>query len=230
MGAEAKTSQLSTTVDRAGELLHLLALSPEGLGINQLSRDLDTQRAPIGRILQALMRHRLVHRDANKRYFLGVGTLELANAYTSRFPSGLESVLATLADETDMTAMLIEAEGEEMTTVLAKPPSSSAVHVFTPPGFRHPPGPLSMRTALAAAQPARADDSEEVRKARERGFAVGRGNTVPGRYGAAAVVPGTVAKGAPLILVLVAFDDFDQEAIREPLLRAATTIAYSMSP
>ncbi|RGE17638.1 helix-turn-helix domain-containing protein [Leucobacter sp. wl10] len=227
MTAEPGAAPISTTVDRAGELLHLLAQHTEGLGINQLARALNTQRAPIGRILQALVRHRLVHRDANKRYHLGAGVLELAHAYSSRFPAGLESILSALADETGMTAMLIDADGDEMTTVLAKTPTSSALHVYTPPGFRHPEGPLTIRTALAATRPETENEAPEVREARSRGFALGLGKIMPGRYSAAAVVPGSAVSGKPLVLALVSFREFDVDSVGEPLMRAAQAIAYS---
>lgn len=227
MDTNTRPAALSTTVDRAGEVLHLLALRTEGLGINELARELDTQRAPIGRILQALIKHRLVYRDGNKRYYLGVGTLELANAYSTRFPAGIDSILSTVAEESGMTAMLIEADGEEMTTVLAKTPSSQALHVYTPPGFRHPEGPLTMRTALAAVRPAQDDDSDEVREARERGFAIGLGKVMPGRYSAAAVVPGSIEKGRGLVLALVSFHEFDVASVGDPLMRAVHAIAYT---
>jgi DNA-binding IclR family transcriptional regulator len=227
MNPAPATSEHSTTVDRAGTLLLLLARHPDGLGISHLARELDTQRAPLGRILQSLMRHRLVRRDENKKYLLGVGTLELAHAYSSRLPGGLDAVLAALAEQTEMTAMLIEADGDVMTTVLAKTPSTAAEHVYTPPGFRHPSGPLSIRNALAAHLPPRDDDSDEVREARRRGYAVGLGKIMPGRYSAAVAVPGTVTSTSPLIVAVVSFREFDPEAVGEPLIRAAQTIAFT---
>jgi DNA-binding IclR family transcriptional regulator len=227
MVSESRSSPLSTTVDRAGKVLALLAQQPNGLGINQLARELNTQRAPLGRILQSLIGHRLVRRDANKRYHLGVGTLELARAYSSRLPTGLESVLSALADETNMTAMLIDVVGPLMTTVLAKTPTTPEEHVFTPPGFRHPEGPLSMRVALEALQPEQATDSDEVRDARARGFAVGLGKVMPGRYGAAMVVPGSADGTAALVVSLVSFRPFNPDEVAEPLHRAVQTIAFS---
>ena len=218
----------STTVDRAGALLHLLAEHPEGLGITVLTRHLHTQRAPLYRILDALIQHRLVRRDEHKRYLLGVGTLQLARAYAAQYPAGVEQMLADLAHEADMTSSLIAAEGDVFTTVSAIMPKSNSEYVFTPPGFRHPDRPLSIRTAVAATRPAAADDSEDVIEARRLGYAVGRGRAVHSRYGMAAVIPGTTESAAPLVLALVSLREFDHESLAEPLLRTAESIAHTL--
>jgi len=223
----SSTAQLSTTVDRAGALLRLLAQHPQGLGITRLTKELGTQRAPLYRILQALIEHGLVRRDARKQYLLGVGTLELARAYAAQFPSGIEAMLAALADETGMTATLVSVSGEELTTAFAKVPSTSEAHVYTPPGFRHPSGRLSMRIALEALAPPSDDDPEDVRDTRRLGYAVGHGEVVPSRYGAAAVVPGSGESGAILIVALVTLRDFEHTAIGEPLLRTARAIGHT---
>jgi len=225
---EKSNPQVATTVDRAGALLELLAAHPDGLTITVLTRHLSTQRAPLYRILEALMKHRLVRRDEQKRYLLGVGTLELARAFSAQFPAGVDQMLAELADETDATASLVGADGDVLTTIAAKTPSTASVHVVTPPGFQHPSGPLSMRNALAALQPPSDDDTEEIREARRLGYAVGRGRVVHARYGMSAVVPGRAAGASPLLLALVSLHELDHERLAEPLLRTARLIGLTL--
>lgn len=226
MATEKTPAAVSTTVDRAGALLRLLAQNPQGIGISRLTRELGTQRAPLYRILQALAGHGLVRRDERKQYLLGVTTLELARAYTSQFPAGMEAQLGLLADEVGMTVALVSFDGETMTTVISKTPSASGEYVVTPPGFRHPAGPLSMRIAVDAMQPPSDDDSDEVREARRLGYAIGRGEVVASRYGVSAVVPGSGLSGAVLVLTLVSLHDFDHAALAGPLLRTAQTISH----
>ncbi|GGH36725.1 helix-turn-helix domain-containing protein [Microbacterium album] len=217
----------STTVARAGAVLELLAEVPEGLGITELTRRLDTQRAPLYRILEALIRYRLVRRDEQKRYRLGVGTVRLARAYAVQFPAGLEQLLAELANEVGVTATLVAAEGDVLTTVTSATPSTNAEHVFTPPGFEHPAGPLATRIALQASRPPQEDDSEAVREARRCGYAVARGTVAPVRYAVAAAVPGPDPAGATHVLALVSLHDFDAEGAAEPLMRTAHMIGLS---
>lgn len=229
MPEQREEAKVSTTVDRAGALLRLLAQHPRGLGITHLTRELKTQRAPLYRILQALQLHGLVRRNERKQYMLGVGTLELARAYSSQFPTSVEEILASVADEVGMTATLCSCVGDVLTTIISKTPRSNGEYVFTPPGFRHPSGPLSHRIAVMALQPPRADDPEDVKEARELGYAVGRGKVVQARYGVAAVIPNAGEVGAVFVLSLATLREFDHRIVAEPLLRSAQELSHALA-
>ncbi|WP_191905672.1 helix-turn-helix domain-containing protein [Microbacterium caowuchunii] len=218
----------STTVARAGEVLHLLAESPAGIGITDLTRRLNTQRAPLYRILEALIRHRLVSRDDQKRYRLGVGTIQLARAYSAQFPAGMEQMLRDLANEAEITATLVSADGDVLTTVVSVTPSTNAEHVFTPPGFRHPMGPLATRIAIEASRPPAEGDSEAVRDARKKGYAVAQGTVAPVRFAVAAAVPSASATGSTLAVALVSLEDFDADAIAPSVVRTAQLLSMTM--
>ncbi|WP_100809940.1 MULTISPECIES: helix-turn-helix domain-containing protein [unclassified Microbacterium] len=220
--------QYSTTVARAAMLLQLLAENPDGLGITVLTRHLNTQRAPLYRILEALIRARLVRRDDQKRYRLGIGTIQLARAYSVQFPAGLEQLLAELANDVGVTSTLVSAEGDVLTTVLSVTPSTNAEHVFTPPGFRHPDGPLATRIALQASAPPAEDDSDAIVEARRQGYAIARGSVAPVRYAVAAVVPNSALSGAALVVALVSVVDFDAESAAERLIHTAQLIGMSL--
>jgi len=221
-------AQVSTTVDRAGDLLQLLAESPQGLGITELTRRLNTQRAPLYRILQALIDHRLVRRDPHKRYLLGVGTLQLARAYEAQFPVGIEPALRRVADDTGLTASLVSADGDVLTTVVSITPSTVAEHVFTPPGFRHPDGPLATRMAVLASKPPQPGELEEVTAARSRGFAIGRRAAIPVPYAVAAVIPTAEQTDSRLALTLLSLASFEVDDVAEPLLRTAYAIGATI--
>ncbi len=229
MSETKSVAQVSTTVDRAGVLLQLLAQNPRGMGITELTRQLNTQRAPLYRILQALMDHRLVRRDVQKRYLLGVGTLQLARAYEAQFPVGIEPTLRRLADDVGLTASLVSADAGIFTTIVSMPPSTDGEHVFTPPGYRHPEGPLAIRMAYAAAQPPEPGEDEEITAARERGYAIAR--TAAGRmpYAVATIVPGGEEAEATIILALVSLGAFDVDRAAEPLLQTAQAIGLSIN-
>lgn len=118
--------RVSTTVARAGALLQLLTENPEGLSITELTRLLTTQRAPLYRIIEALISCRLVRRDEQKRYVLGAGTMQMAQAYLTQFPSGMEQLLQELANEAGVTATLVTAESGVLTTVVSMTPNTNA--------------------------------------------------------------------------------------------------------
>lgn len=221
--------QVSTTVDRAGKLLQLLAQHPEGLGITQLTRELGTQRAPLYRILAALAQYGLVRRDSRKQYLLGVGTLRLARAYSSQLPSGIDPLLQALANEVGMSATLNSVDDDAITVVAARTPASNGDFVVTQPGFRHPTPPVSMQAAIDARHPPHEDDAEAVLEARRLGYAVGRGAMMPVRFGVTAVVPGGEGlSGSLLILNLASVHPFEHESVAEPLLRTVQAIGLGI--
>lgn len=225
------SAAFSTTVDRAGALLKLLAQHPDGLGVTTLTRELGTQRAPLYRILEALQRYQLIRRDENKRYLLGVGTLELAHAFSGQFERGIDSLLHRLADETSLTASLVAADrAETLTTVMSITPNTAAEHVFTPPGFRHPEGKLASRIALLAARPPKDGEWSEVTAARERGYGVAISRASAAPYAVAAAIPGTVKADSALVLTLLSLKTFDVPGAGDALLRAVPLIALAVAP
>ncbi|GGA64916.1 hypothetical protein GCM10011490_14410 [Pseudoclavibacter endophyticus] len=226
---EPKPKAVSTTVDRAGALLKLLAQHPDGLGVAALTRELGTQRAPLYRILEALQRYQLVRRDDRKRYLLGVGTLELSHAFSAQFGRGVETLLHQLADDTGLTASLVSADRTDtLTTVMSITPSTVAEHVFTPPGYRHPDGRLASRVALYASRPPSDDEWPEVAEARRRGYAVAT-NPSSVRYAVSAVVPGTEKADSALVLTLLSLNTFDVESAGTALLSAVPMVGMALS-
>jgi hypothetical protein len=222
-------TKVSTTVDRAGALLKLLSQHPEGLRITVLTRELGTQRAPLYRILEALAGYQLVRRDDRKRYLLGVGTLELAHAFSAQFRGGIEPMLRQLADETGLTASLVAADrNDALTTVMSITPRTVAEHVFTPPGFRHPEGPLASRLALLASRSPQDGEWPEVEAARQRGYAIAIRAAAPVPYAVAAVVPGTAAGDSALVLTLLSLNDFDVPNAGRALLRAIPMVGLAL--
>lgn len=226
--ASEKSAAVSTTVDRAGDLLKLLVKSPDGMSVTDLTRELGTQRAPLYRILEALQRHQLVRRDERKRYLLGVGTLELAHAFSSQFEQNVESLLRRLAEESGLTVSLVSVDRDgTLTTVMSLTPSTVAEHVFTPPGFRHPEGKLASRIALFAARPPVEDEWPEVAETRERGYAIANSAAAAVPYAVALVIPGTLTDTSAFVLTMLSLNTFDvpragrllQESV--PLVAAA---------
>ncbi len=99
----------STTVDKAVRIVQLLAEHPEGLGINALCRQLDTQKPGLLRIMASLTTPGWVLKDPHSlRYRLGYQMLTLgARALLGpRFQEIAHQGLRQLAHETRETANL----------------------------------------------------------------------------------------------------------------------------
>ena len=73
----AETSQ---TLDRGLRVLRVLAESPEGLTVTELSGRLEVNRTVVYRLISTLEQHALIRRDARGRLHVGLGVLHLASA------------------------------------------------------------------------------------------------------------------------------------------------------
>jgi hypothetical protein len=107
-------------------------------------------------------------------------------------------------------------------------PRTVAEHVFTPPGYRHPEGPLASRLALLASRPPQDGEWPEVQAARQRGYAIANRAAAPVPYAVAAVVPGTAAGDSPLVLTLLSLNDFDVPNAGSVLLRAIPMVGMAL--
>ena len=68
-------SETSQTLDRGLRALRVLAETPEGLTVTELSSRLQVNRTVVYRLISTLEQHGLVRRDARSRLFIGLGVL-----------------------------------------------------------------------------------------------------------------------------------------------------------
>ena len=70
------------TIERAAEVLFLLATTQGTVGVTEISKELEISKAVVHRIVTSLCEHGLVAADlATRRYSLGPGVLQLSAAY-----------------------------------------------------------------------------------------------------------------------------------------------------
>jgi DNA-binding IclR family transcriptional regulator len=99
----AETSQ---TLDRGLRVLRVLAASPEGLTVTELSHRLEVNRTVVYRLISTLEQHGLVRRDSRSRLFVGLGVLHLASGVQPLLRDLALPVLRRLAESLGSTAHL----------------------------------------------------------------------------------------------------------------------------
>ncbi|WP_426960107.1 IclR family transcriptional regulator [Muricoccus radiodurans] len=104
------------TVEKALRLLRMFSSVEPELGVSELARRLDLDRATVHRLLQALLAQRFVEQDAaSRRYRLGLGVLDIAAVRISQH--GLLHVamphLEHLREATDETVALLVPDGSD---------------------------------------------------------------------------------------------------------------------
>jgi IclR family transcriptional regulator, acetate operon repressor len=126
--------------DRVLATLNLLGSFPNGVGLNDLARLLDSPRSSVHRALAALRRADFVEQDLDGRYRLGYGLLKLAFSYydTSDDMVRIRPVLAALADRFGETAHYALLDGTEVVYLAKVQPATSRYQLNSVIGGRNP--------------------------------------------------------------------------------------------
>jgi DNA-binding IclR family transcriptional regulator len=186
-GANLAGGETSQTLDRGLTVLSLLALHPDGLTAAELADELSTARAVVYRLLRTLEVHRLIGRIDN-RYVLGIGVAELASRLRPGLQATVLPILRRLSQETNATALLSIADGDQVLILLTEEPVDTTFHLAVRQGAKHALDRGADGIAILAGRPARTSDTADVRRARRRGYAVSIGALQPGALGVAAPI------------------------------------------
>lgn len=184
------------SVDRAIDLLEVMARSDRPLGIGELAAATGLAQGTAHRLLRTLQTRGYVRRDAARKYSLGAAAFVLGDAAQRSLARSARPHLAELVKLSGETANLAVLEGDEV-VYLAQVPSPHSLRMFAEVG-RHVPVhttavgkvllaaiptdramALVTRTGLAPQTPNSITDLDafmhEVAATRERGWAADEG-------------------------------------------------------
>ncbi|MCP2243999.1 IclR family transcriptional regulator [Lentzea aerocolonigenes] len=181
------SGETSQTLDRGLTVLALLANNSDGLTAAELADELSTARAVVYRLLRTLEAHRLIGR-IDTRYVLGIGIAELASKLRPQLQATVLPILRRLSEETNSTTLLSIADGDQALILLTEEPTRSLFHLALRQGARHPLDVGADGVAILAGRPPAGDDSDDVKLARRRGYALTTGALQSGAIGVAAPI------------------------------------------
>lgn len=206
----AETSQ---TLDRGLRVLTVLAESPQGLTVTELSGRLEVNRTVVYRLISTLEQHGLIRRDGRGRLFVGLGVLHLASAVQPHLRDQAVPVLRALAEAIGCTAHLTVADGDEALALAVVEPSWTDFHVAYRVGSRHPIGAGAAGKAIGLGR----DPGSPT-------YAVTSGELQHGAHGLAAPVLGI--DGLMASVGIVTLDGTIDEALVAPrVIEAAARVA-----
>jgi DNA-binding IclR family transcriptional regulator len=217
----------SHTLDRGLRALEVLARHPDGLSVSELAAALDTHRAAVYRLLGPLGDHHLVRRESDGRFTLAPGLIELAAGVRPRLQEVAEPVLQELADRLHATTALTIRDGDEAVVATVVLPREPRMHLVYRPGMRHPLTQGSPGHVLLAAMPPRPAEPAFVKNAREKRYAVSRGQLLPGTTGVAAAIaaPGHEPEAS---ISAVWIEGLDPDEVALAVIAAAGEIANAL--
>ncbi|MGI8653316.1 MAG: IclR family transcriptional regulator, partial [Geodermatophilaceae bacterium] len=209
----AETSQ---SLERGLRLLRLLADASVPMTVTALADALQTHRPVVYRLITALARQGMVHRDADGRWRLGLGVLHLAQRIHPLLREATAGPLRRLAEDVGATAHLTITDGGEALAVAVIEPSWTDYHVAYRVGSRHP---LNRGAAglaiLALDSPA------------EPGYIATSGELQPGAHGIAAPVTGVSDLRASVGVITLG--ELAAAEVGERVVRAADEIRAALS-
>jgi IclR family transcriptional regulator, acetate operon repressor len=137
---ETATSGTANGADRVLATLRLLGSFPNGIGLNELAKRLNSPKSSIHRALAALRRAGLVEQDPEGRYRLGYGFLKLAFSYYEELDEvgRIRPVLTSLATKFGETAHYAVLDGGEVVYLAKVQPAGDRFQMTSVIGGRNP--------------------------------------------------------------------------------------------
>ncbi len=171
---------LSQTLDRGLACLDFVAAADRAVSVDAIASALTLHRSIVYRLLRTLERRRLIERDAEGDYSPGPYLAVLSRTVRRSLRAAAAPVLANLAEDMQMTAFLVVADGDEAVTIDSVEPSSLDAHVAYRPGARHPIDRGAPGLALLAGRASLPGERTEVTRARDVGWAQSEAEVIAG--------------------------------------------------
>jgi len=151
------------SIERAFDLLEMLADAGGALGLSELATTSGLPLPTVHRLMRTLVNRGYVRQEASRRYALGSRLIRLGETSSRILGTWLRPFLAQLVRETGETANLAMLDGDEV-VYIAQVPSPHSMRMFTEPGRRVRPHCTAVGKALLAQVPV-----EQARALLERG-------------------------------------------------------------
>jgi len=140
------------SIERAFDLLELLADAGGTLGLTELSTASGLPLPTIHRLMRTLVNRGYVRQEPSRRYSLGSRLIRLGDMSSRLVGAWLQPYLVDLVTTTNETANLAMLDGDEV-VYIAQAPSPHQMRMFTEPGRRVRPHCTAVGKALLAQLP-----------------------------------------------------------------------------
>ena len=211
----------SQTLDRGLACLDFVAAADHPVSVESTAAALGLHRSIVYRLLRTLEGRRLIERNADGDFLAGPYLAVLSRSVRRSLRAAAAPVLANLAEELQMTAFLVVADGDEAVTIDSVEPSSLNAHVAYRPGTRHAIDRGAPGLALLAGREPVPGERVEVVRARQLGWAQSEAEVIAGM--ASIAVP-IVDLGAIAVLWL-AGNPVSTTEVSAHLMSAATEVS-----
>ena len=218
MSAE-KTDSGSQTLSRGLTALEFIGASESPVTVAALGAQLGIHRSMAYRLVKTLEQHGFVERDVTGALTLGTKLSTLARGVAKSLQAAAAPELESIAEQLQMTAMLVTYDGESAVTLSTAEPQKAGTTVARKPGSRH---------AIDRGAPGRVLRSQvDPEGFKPKAFEVSQDEVLPGV--ASVAVPLVIAGAQPAALAVLFFPrEVDAERIARVLTAAAERIVAAV--
>ncbi|NDZ78163.1 helix-turn-helix domain-containing protein [Streptomyces sp. SID10853] len=216
----------SQTLSRGIRVLEVLAAAHRPLSIEEIAGELGVHRSIAYRMLRTLESHRLISRQATGRYSPGAGLVVLAQSVERDLHTVSLPELASAAEDLGMTTFVAIDDEQECVTLVSVEPRHASGTVMQRPGTRHAltQGAPGVAILSARDEPVGAPGAgPAVEEARRLGYALSRGEVIPGVASVAVPMP-TSGPARAAVAVVYVTSERPVEEIARRLTAAARAI------
>jgi DNA-binding IclR family transcriptional regulator len=178
----------SQTLARGLAALQLVASSPAGMTVQQVSDDIGVHRTIAYRLLSTLANFRFVAKGEDGRYRSAAALAVLGASFDNNVRQLSVPTLRALADELGTTVSLLVAEGDQQVAIAVIVPTNVFYQLSFHEGSRYPLDRGAAGIALLASMVPRPGERDLVPLTRERGWVITHGEIEPNTYGLAVPV------------------------------------------
>jgi DNA-binding IclR family transcriptional regulator len=220
MSAE-KTDSGSQTLSRGLTALEIIGASDAPLSVAELCSRLDIHRSMAYRLVKTLEQHGFIERTSSGGLVLGTKISTLARGVARTLQSATAPELTAIAEQLEMTAMLVTFDGESAVTLSTAEPQKAGTTVARKPGSRH---------SIDRGAPGRVLRSQvDPVSFPPQSFEFSQDEVLPGV--ASVAVPLTIGGNQPAALAVLYFpQDVDVTHISSVLAASAARICAAVGP
>lgn len=184
----ASDRTIAQTLSRGIRILEILAEKGRPMSAQELSMELAVSRPIVYRLLRTLESHDLLDPAMPEgKFAIGLGLLTLSRRVVRDLREASLPEVTALTQRHGATSFVGVKEGSELVCVASAESEYQTLAIRHREGMRVPSAGAS-DIAIRSSAPAAEGDSDELRTARELGYAVSEGHVFPGAFAVAAPI------------------------------------------
>lgn len=222
-GPDSEASSIVQTLDRGITALEIIAYSVEPVDVATVADSMGVGKSVAYRLIRTLEARNLVRRTSNSQYEPSLYLGRLGAKSYRPLQAAAAPQMKKLAKALGHTVYMAIPEGDEMVTVWVETPADPDTIAYRP-SARHPMGRGATWVAWTAAHSSGPEDTRDVLKARQTGFAMTTSEVIPGLSAVASPIVASTGEAVGVLAAIFLNRSVDIGFVSRKVLVSAEVI------